>query len=125
MNQPDTEIEVDNITLESSQVILSISKNLGPQQVLRFEWSIPTSFISHIKRERQKRAIITDAICFAQKIIFVSTTSLLFEKHFIAIYPILVIKEHHDSYLCYYQDKICIKISGVHFTVVFNPRKNV
>ena len=45
MNQPDTEAEDNNMTLENTQMILSTSKKVPPQQVARSEFSIPTTFL--------------------------------------------------------------------------------
>ena len=85
LNQLDPEIQQDNSPPEATEMIPSTSEKLLPGPV---ESSIPLPFVFKDITEIQKRAVITDITSLAENPIFVSATSLLFEKHSNVIHAI-------------------------------------
>ena len=107
-------------------MITSLLKKVLPQQIARSEFCIPTPFVFHVITERQKRAIITDAISFTEGTIYNSTNFSPFEKHQNDSYATPLIREHHDFCLYCTQYKTFESSSAdVPFTVLFSPAKNV
>ena len=92
-------------------------------------WKI-WSFHSYTNRlscryRKTKKALITDGFMFTENLIFISTKSLLFEKHCKDIFSNTLIRGNQDSYLYYFQYKNCeSSFADVHFSVVFNSIEN-
>ena len=87
LNQPDTVVQDDKNTLRKTQLTPSTSENVPSRQVDGFEFPLPTPIIFHVKKERQRRLSITDAISLKKKLIFNSTN----------FSTIPLNREHHDS----------------------------
>ena len=81
LKQPDTKLQLLTI------------KKVPLQQVAIPEFSIPTPFVF---------PVITVAISFTENILYISRKSSPFEKNWIDIFPILPIREHHDSYFVFH-----------------------
>ena len=120
----------DCAALENNQMIPSTKKKFPLQLFGKVEFWTPTAFIIHVVTEKQKRAIIRDAIKFTEIFLLILKTSLPSKKHcndFHFNLPVRNYQYPYSSHSNYYLIKKPCKSSfaDVLFTIVFNLNRNI
>ena len=120
LNQLDTVVQDDFAKLERTESIRSPSEKVLSQQDLDFEYLICSFFML---LQKCKKSINSDAISFAENLVYNSKKPMPSEKHCIDFHSIPLISEYHD--LCFYYILSETNFVDKLWTVVLNPVKNI